>query len=323
MRAKLFIFVVSVAAPLLVACGQEDDAQGNDGALADAAQPVVSAPDAASHDASAAAPEDAGSVGSARPDAGMIAESRDAGRDAAAAADAGPGDAGTPGDAAPATGDAGLAMGDSPCPGDGQPCKILPLGDSITFGLGYSGGYRVELFRKASADNKPITFVGAVQNGPTMVDGKMFPRSNEGHSGWTIDQVAGLVPMPALDMKPHIVLLMAGTNDVNLSRDLANAPKRLGALIDKISAADAKTLIVVAQITPLASRGGAMSPVTTFNKALPEVVAMRASAGKRVVLVDMNTSFPEGGLGDGVHPNQKGYEWMAGVWYQAIGPQLR
>ena len=248
-----------------------------------------------------------------------LASGHDAAVDAARPSDAA---GSTLGDAASTSADA-AAQPYSPCPGAGVPCKILPLGDSITFGIGYAGSYRVELFNRASRDDKRITFVGSVQNGPSMVAGQSFPKNNEGHSGWTIDQIAGLVPTPALANAPHIVLLMAGTNDVNLNSDLPNAPKRLGALIDKIIAKDAATLIVVAQITPLASRGGATSPVTTFNRALPQVVAERSMAGKHVLLVDMNTGFPEGALGDGVHPNQRGYEWMAGTWYQAIGPLLR
>jgi lysophospholipase L1-like esterase len=231
---------------------------------------------------------------------------------------AAPGDASATADgSAPEAGAAGY----SPCPTDGV-CKILPLGDSITYGIGYSGGYRVELFRKAQAAQQRITFVGSLQSGPSTGG---FPRSNEGHSGWTIDQIAGLVPSPALQSMPDIVLLMAGTNDVNLSSDLPNAPKRLGALIDKIIAADAHTLVVVAQLTPLTAsffNANAGADVQTLNRAIPEVVAARAGAGKHVVLVDMHSGFPEMGLGDGVHPNRQGYEWMAGVWYQAIGPLL-
>lgn len=213
----------------------------------------------------------------------------------------------------------------SPCPGGGEPCKVLPLGDSITYGIGYAGGYRVELFREALAASQDITFLGSLQNGPSTVDAANFPRSNEGHSGWTIEQIAGLVPSPALDGTPDIVLLMAGTNDVNLGRDLPNAPERLGSLIDEIAAADEHTLIVVAQLTPLSSffNPNAGTQVETLNDGIPAVVEARAAEGKHVLLVDMHTGFPSDGLGDGVHPNQGGYEWMAGVWYDAIAPLLR
>jgi len=221
--------------------------------------------------------------------------------------------------APPAPEDAAVTS-ESPCPSNGDPCKVLPLGDSITFGIGYAGGYRVELFKRATLANQKLTFVGSVQNGPSMVESKAFPRRNEGHSGWTIEQIAGLVPMPALQDGADIVLLMAGTNDVNLRRDLANAPKRLGSLIDALAKADDHMLIVVAQLTPLSSNSAA---IEAYNRALPALVQERAAQGKHVLLVDMNSGFPANALGDGVHPNQKGYEWMAGVWYEAIKGALR
>jgi lysophospholipase L1-like esterase len=62
--------------------------------------------------------------------------------------------------------------------------------------------------------------------------------------------------------------------------------------------------------------------VQTYNDAIPAVVQERASAGKHIVLVDQFTGFPTSELGDGVHPNQQGYERMAGVWYAAIGKLL-
>lgn len=219
----------------------------------------------------------------------------------------------------PSATDAGMPSAASPCPEQG-PCVILPLGDSITYGLGVSdnASYRVELFRRAAADQHEISFVGSLQSGPSSVDGKPFPRKNEGHSGWTISQIAGLVPSPALQGKPDIVLLMAGTNDMYMSA--SGAPARLGSLLDKLFEADPTMQVVVAQLTPTSSFESA---VKTFNSALPVLVRERAMAGKHVALVDLHTGFPSAGLADGVHPNAEGYKWMAGVWYQAIEPWLR
>lgn len=212
-----------------------------------------------------------------------------------------------------------MADGYEPCPPAGEVCRILPLGDSITFGIGYAGGYRVELFRKAHAAGKQITFTGSVSNGPNMVDGVAFPKKNEGHSGWKIAQLMPLLPRPALQELPHIVLLMIGTNDVAQNDDLAQAPERLGTLIDALIMNAPEALIVVAQITPLSF--GAR--IDSYNTAIQPVVEERAAAGKHVLLVDMFTGFPTSELGDGVHPNQRGYERMAGVWYAAIEDVLR
>ncbi|WP_437560911.1 SGNH/GDSL hydrolase family protein [Sorangium sp. So ce542] len=219
-------------------------------------------------------------------------------------------------------GGAGGAAGFTPCPTNGDPCKILPLGDSITDGVGGvqgGGGYRIELFKKARAAGKNITFVGSLINGPMMVDGVAFPRNHEGHSGWRINQIAGLVPTPAFSSGPHIVLLMAGTNDVIQDDDLANAPQRLGALLDKIFTAAPDTLVAVAKIIPISF---ADPKAVAYNDALEDIVEARASAGKHVVLVDQHSGFPMSELPDRVHPNQPGYARMANVWYAAIGDLL-
>lgn len=203
-----------------------------------------------------------------------------------------------------------------PCPA-AEPCKILPLGDSITDGIGFSGGYRVELFNKATMDGHDITFVGGSMNGPSMVAGKTFPKNHEGHSGWTISQIDGITPEPALNPKPHIVLLHIGTNDMYQMPN--GAPDRLGTLIDQIVMTLPDALLVVSNIIPFPQGANAVS---TYNAAVPGVVNMRISAGKHIILVDQFKGFPTSELGDGVHPNQAGYARMAGVWYDAIKSYL-
>ncbi|CAM5453795.1 hypothetical protein [Streptomyces afghaniensis 772] [Streptomyces afghaniensis] len=57
--------------------------------------------------------------------------------------------------------------------------RVMPLGDSITWGVGSStgNGYRGPLSNKLAADGHPLDFVGTVQNG------SMSDPGNEGHSG--------------------------------------------------------------------------------------------------------------------------------------------
>jgi lysophospholipase L1-like esterase len=165
---------------------------------------------------------------------------------------------------------------------------------------------------------KDFTFVGGSMNGPTMVDGQMFPRAHEGHSGWTIMQIDGIVPTPALGVDPHIILLHIGTNDINGNAN--GAPDRLGTLLDQIIADSPDALLVVAQIIPFPGRA---SQVQAFNAAVPPLVTARANMGRHVILVDQFTGFPNSELDDGVHPNPAGYARMAGVWYRAISSYLR
>ena len=206
-----------------------------------------------------------------------------------------------------------------PCPTNGDACKILPLGDSIAWGIGYDGAYRVELFSKAVGAQKKITFTGSLSNGPSTVAGQPFPKSNEGHSGWTIAQDTGLVPSPALSTLPNIVLLHIGTNDVYASSGQATMPDRLGQLMDKIISAAPDALLVLAKIKPL-NHSSWNATIKTYNDAMPGLVQTRVAAGKHVMLVDMNTGFASSMLSsDGIHPNQSGYNFMGDTWYAAIG----
>ena len=127
-----------------------------------------------------------------------------------------------------------------------------------------------------------------------------------------------MIPTPALNPAPHIVLLHLGTNDIN-QNIASGAPDRLGSLIDQIVATLPAALVVVAKIIPEPSQA---SGISTYNAALPGVAQARANAGKHVILVDQFTGFPTSELGDGVHPNQAGYARMAGVWYEAIKSYL-
>jgi lysophospholipase L1-like esterase len=319
---------------LVAACGPVADGDDN---------PSQSATDSG---ASNPAPRDAGGRPDAQPnpepaldpdptpgpetgaDAGL--NPTDAGKpsDAGPQADSGPrpSDAGQSPDAGASTDAGGEAF--LPCPTTGA-CKIMPLGDSITDGVGSSGGggYRIELFRQSGTDKKAITFVGSSANGPSTVDGRAFPKNHEGHSGYTIDQINQLIKKALTTHQPHIVLLMIGTNDMNLSADLANAPKRLGNLLDSITTTSPNALVVVAKIIPFGN-SSSNGKVQTYNDGIPPVVNQRISAGKHLILVDMYKPFTDNPkysselLGDGVHPTSKGYAVMANVWYPVIKPLL-
>ncbi len=164
---------------------------------------------------------------------------------------------------ATATGGTGGTVAYAPCPTNGSACKILPFGDSITRGAKSTddGGYRSPLFKLIVAAKQKATFVGSAANGPAQVSGQPFPRMHEGHAGWTIDPgynmlsssysgISKLVPSPALDANPSIILLMIGTNDL-FARDTAGMATRLEALLDKIVQNAPNALIVLAQLTPL------------------------------------------------------------------------
>ncbi|HKO92075.1 MAG TPA: SGNH/GDSL hydrolase family protein [Polyangiaceae bacterium] len=222
----------------------------------------------------------------------------------------------------------------APCPTDGSACRIMPLGDSITDGVGSAnpdGGYRVELFRQAVRDGHEVTFVGRQTNGPNTVDNQPFPRNHEGYSGATIasggNQIANRLDGALAANPPHIVLLQIGTNDVYQGMP-ATLPGQLGSLLDRINAAVPNALVVVAQITPMARTGAQFNfpnnGSDVYNAAIPAVLQQRVDAGQHLLLVNMTAAFaaananPLSLLAEGLHPNNSGYAVMAQTWYSAI-----
>ncbi len=254
-----------------------------------------------------------------------------------AAADTNPGTGGRAdaGDAGRDASNADGAAAFSPCPTDGGACVILPLGDSITDGFPFEmGGYRVELFNQTVAASKHVTFVGSLSNGPPNTPA--FPPKHEGHTGFTIineTSVGRSGISPAITdtaistYHPNIILLMIGTNDVNLSVDLGNAPGRLATLIYEIITDAPSSLLVGAQLTPTTTDAENMR-FQTYNAAIPGIVQQRAAAGKHVLLVDMYSTFTANAnyktalMNDNLHPNPTGYALMGDTWYKTIASFL-
>ncbi|HET9952854.1 MAG TPA: SGNH/GDSL hydrolase family protein [Polyangiaceae bacterium] len=212
-----------------------------------------------------------------------------------------------------------------PCPAN-DPCKILPLGDSITHGLQSSdnAGYRSQLFKLAVADNKKLTFTGSQSSGPNQVSGATFPKNHEGHDGWTVDPgfskygsggISSLIPSPALSTMPNIVLLMIGTNDITSTDTPGATADRLDGFLGKLVQAAPDALIVVAQITPVAYDS---ADLKNYNSKIPGLVQARVAKGQHLIGVDMSKMPTSGLASDKVHPNDQGYAYMANVWYEAI-----
>ena len=190
--------------------------------------------------------------------------------------------------------------------------RIQPLGDSITFGFQSSdgNGYRLPLQKLLLGSD--TNFIGSVQSG------NMTDNNNEGHNGATINQIAGFANL-SLPERPNIVLLHAGTNDLNNdppAGPYAEAPERLGALIDGIGSECPDATILVAQIIN-AANSSTESRILEFNKQVPRVVFQRAKTGRHVRVVDMR-SITTKYLKDGLHPTDAGYEKMGEIWFQGI-----
>ncbi|KAK1987063.1 GDSL-like Lipase/Acylhydrolase [Colletotrichum cereale] len=203
----------------------------------------------------------------------------------------------------------------------GTTLRILGVGDSITVGYlsdidgGDGNGYRLKLRDDLSKDH--VVFSGTETMGGTMPGGYFAA-----WSGMTIQFISEHVG-PSLQQRPNIVLIHAGTNDMNPNLDVAkegNDPEgavdRLGKLIDKITEGCPDATVLVGIIIGCHDEMQ-MGNIAHFQSLIPGVVQTRRDAGKHVLAVDFST-FPMDALRDGLHPTNSGYRLMGDYWYDFI-----
>ncbi|KAJ3565378.1 hypothetical protein NPX13_g7525 [Xylaria arbuscula] len=176
---------------------------------------------------------------------------------------------------------------------NGTKLRILPVGDSIT-----------------------VVFAGTESSG-TMKNGNYAA-----WSGKTIQYISDHVG-PSLEQRPNIILLAAGTNDMNSNPAISaegNDPKgaadRLGKLIDKMIDECPDATIVVAMIINTCNQD--QSPRTMqFQQLVPGVVKTRRDDGHHVLAADF-TTFQTSNLQDCIHPTNDGYKLMGDYWYSFV-----
>ena len=189
--------------------------------------------------------------------------------------------------------------------------RIMPLGDSITDGWGVPGGYRILLEDLLAASGARFDFVGTLGNGPP----ELADRDHEGHSGWRIDELDVGANSWVAQLRPDVVLVLAGTNDVWQQFHLDLAPQRLLALLETLNRVAPGVRIVVASLPPLPDRAAERD---AFNASLPAVVATARAQGIAVVLTPSGSALTNEDLEDRVHPNQAGHGKLASAFHAAV-----
>jgi lysophospholipase L1-like esterase len=196
--------------------------------------------------------------------------------------------------------------------GPQAPLKVMPLGDSITMGIGSQtfSSYRIDLQNRLRAAGLSVDFVGSQRNGgPATAD-----LDHEGHSGWTVAKIAANADGWLATYQPDAVLLQIGTNDLRTEAAAVGATGRLSALVSRITKDRPTAEVFVAKITGSRNNPGQQARTDAYNEMVPGIVAGK---GPKVHVVDQST-VRDLDIRDALHPNDFGFAKMSWNWYQAM-----
>ena len=206
---------------------------------------------------------------------------------------------------------------------------VMPLGDSITYGLyGSYGGYRGYLFDRLISRSYDFYFVGGrSDNSPGTID-----PFHEGHPGWRAERIRDNVYEFLIANPADLVLLHIGTNDIsgipdglsesNWKSQVQAQVSEVSQILDTIDEFSENTVVMLALI--ISRTDEAQKTYTSyFNQRLRQMAEARTN--DNVVVVDMElgaglvySTAGGGDLADYLHPNDNGYKKMANVWFSAI-----
>ncbi|PQE03109.1 Lipase GDSL protein [Rutstroemia sp. NJR-2017a BVV2] len=187
--------------------------------------------------------------------------------------------------------------------------RVMPLGASITEGVMSSdgNGYRKWIRSQLRWKGWRVNMVGSKQNGD------MADQDNEGHPGWTIDQVHNAFTTSKW-MMPNLVLINAGLNDCVQGIDTNNAGQRLKAMVDDIFNSIPGVTVVLSTLLRNRDQDACTEKVSQQIQGL-----MGVYGNARIGLADIRSVMSMNDLSsDGTHPNDGGYKLFAGVWWNAI-----
>lgn len=192
--------------------------------------------------------------------------------------------------------------------------RIMPLGDSITRGNGdphengYRGKLRQQLLAEQKGTNSTVDMIGS------LTAGDMQDASHEGHSGKFLADIRQYIEL-SLPAKPNVVLIHAGTNNMDKEKDLDKADTLIESIIDRAFDGSPGVTVLVAPVI-WANDARMQKNTDAFNKKLRAIIERKQDDGRQILSVPVDIKL--GDLSDRKHPNEKGYQKMAKGWYEAI-----
>lgn len=195
--------------------------------------------------------------------------------------------------------------------------RIMPLGDSITFGVkvssvprdnNYVTGYRQLLYSDLTGLGYEVDFVGSMETGSLAIPA--FDYDHEGHPGICAQAVAESVYFWLEQNPADIVLLHIGTNC------LTTNTQQVENILDNIFLYNENITVFLALII---DRVPHSAPTSIFNSNLLKMASERIAQGDKIIVVNMERAlnYPDD-MADWLHPNDIGYDKMSDVWKNAL-----
>jgi lysophospholipase L1-like esterase len=223
--------------------------------------------------------------------------------------------------------------------------RVLFIGDSITDGAwGGSGGGAKPSSQRNQWDINHIYGHGYMYICAAYYQGEYpamdYEFFNRGISGNTLADLEKRWQDDALNVKPDLMSILIGTNDVNKflckakhgSFDFKNWEARYRKLLDRSLAANPNLKLVLC--APFTAKTGKMRNSTNFDER-QEIITHLAEIVKQIakdyhaIYLPYNTMFeqlikhtPNASntywIWDGIHPTAAGHERMATMWIKAV-----
>ena len=200
--------------------------------------------------------------------------------------------------------------------------RIMPLGDSNTEGIvgsTYQVGYRRSLWLSLKQLGYDVDFVGGLTTGEL----DDFDRDHEGHAGWTANLIRDNVNGFLTANPPNIVLLAIGTNDITGGQSPTGIVKEIDEILTNIYSFDSKITVVLAKVINRKGNEEQIARTSELNRLIQDLANARKAAGDKVLVVDLEhaLTYPDD-MYDNVHPDDNGYEKMAGAWLHVLEDYL-
>lgn len=206
-----------------------------------------------------------------------------------------------------------------------NPIRIMPLGDSITQGVGSSSNeshqisYRKYLWDRLNNSGYSINFVGSQTQGYAV--SPSFDYNHEGYAWWTTQNIANNIYGFLVNNPCDIILLHIGSNDVSPNQSNSSSVAGLNNILNYIDyyERDYNHPIRVV-LTTIIQRTTYHQTLRDYNRNLINLANARIANGDKITLIDMEygAGLTNNDYADGAHPDNSGYYKMSTAWYNAL-----